>query len=71
MHGISLNCDNSLDPYATIVACGIADAGVTTLTNVSGRHLGVSDVVDELETRLAHYLARLAPAARVAAEVSA
>jgi lipoyl(octanoyl) transferase len=30
MHGFALNCDNSLAAYDAIVACGIADAGVTT-----------------------------------------
>src|SRR5689334_14979262 len=32
MHGFALNCDNSLEPYDAIVACGITDAGVTTLS---------------------------------------
>lgn len=36
MHGFSLNCDNSLDAYRHIVACGIRDAGVTTLSLESG-----------------------------------
>jgi lipoyl(octanoyl) transferase len=67
MHGISLNCDNSLDPYATIVACGIADAGVTTLSRAAGRTISVSDVVDVLEERLDAYLATLPGAPRFAA----
>ncbi|MCU1529588.1 MAG: Octanoyltransferase [Frondihabitans sp.] len=60
MHGISLNCDNSLEPYGTIVACGIADAGVTTLTHASGRAVSPTDVVDSLEERLVAYLDTLA-----------
>jgi lipoyl(octanoyl) transferase len=56
MHGISLNCDNSLEPYDTIVACGIADAGVTTLSRASGRPISPTDVVDLLEERLVAYL---------------
>ncbi len=59
MHGISLNCDNSLDPYATIVACGIADAGVTTLSRAAGRTISVLDVADALEERLDAYLETL------------
>ena len=35
MHGFALNCSNSLEPYAKIVACGIRDAGVTTITRSS------------------------------------
>jgi lipoyl(octanoyl) transferase len=42
-HGIALNCDNALDAYAAIVPCGIADAGVTTLSWVAGRPVTVDD----------------------------
>lgn len=37
MHGLALNCCNSLEAYEQIVACGIADAGVTTVSTVLGR----------------------------------
>lgn len=46
MHGFSLNCSNSLDPYARIVACGIRDAGATTLSVETGRIITPSDVID-------------------------
>lgn len=59
MHGVSLNCDNSLEPYSTIVACGIADAGVTTLSAAAGRPISVTDAVVILEARLDAYLASL------------
>jgi lipoyl(octanoyl) transferase len=36
MHGFALNCNNSLQPYDTIVACGIADAKTTTLQKLTG-----------------------------------
>jgi lipoyl(octanoyl) transferase len=36
MHGFALNCSNSLDAYAHIVACGIRDAGVTTISRETG-----------------------------------
>ncbi len=42
-HGIALNCDNALDAYAAIVPCGIADAGVTTLSRAAGRTVTVDD----------------------------
>ena len=37
MHGFALNCSNSLAAYDQIVACGIRDAGVTTISRVLGR----------------------------------
>jgi lipoyl(octanoyl) transferase len=45
MHGFSLNCDNSLDAYASIVACGIRDAGVTTMSSLTGTQITISDVL--------------------------
>ena len=44
LHGFSLNCDCDLSAYAAIVPCGIADAGVTSLSAELGRHVGVEDV---------------------------
>ncbi|HWD62115.1 MAG TPA: lipoyl(octanoyl) transferase LipB [Humibacter sp.] len=37
MHGFALNCSNDLAPYDRIVACGIRDAGVTTISRELGR----------------------------------
>jgi lipoyl(octanoyl) transferase len=39
MHGFALNCDNSLQPYDTIVACGISDARTTTLEILTGKKI--------------------------------
>jgi len=39
MHGFALNCNNSLQPYETIIACGIRDATVSTLTELLGREI--------------------------------
>ena len=39
MHGFALNCNNSLDPYDTIIACGIRDAKTTTLSILAGREI--------------------------------
>jgi lipoyl(octanoyl) transferase len=44
MHGFALNCSNDLAPYDRIVACGIRDAGVTTLSALTGRTISPSDV---------------------------
>ena len=39
MHGFALNCNNSLQPYETIIACGIRDATVSTLSLLLGREI--------------------------------
>lgn len=52
MHGFAINCDNSLDPYHMIVPCGIADAGVTTLSAEVGRTITVLDVVPHIESAI-------------------
>ena len=37
MHGFALNCSNGFEAYDAIVACGIRDAGVTSISRVLGR----------------------------------
>ena len=44
MHGFALNCSNDLAPYDRIVACGIRDAGVTTISRELGRTVTPQDV---------------------------
>lgn len=39
MHGFALNCNNSLQPYETIIACGIRDATVSTISSLIGREI--------------------------------
>ena len=34
-HGFSLNINNSLNPFKSIVPCGISDRGVTNLKQIS------------------------------------
>jgi lipoyl(octanoyl) transferase len=52
MHGFALNCDNSLAAYDAIVACGIPDAGVTTLTQELGRQVTVEEILPLLDRHL-------------------
>jgi len=56
MHGFALNCDNALEPYDKIVPCGIADAGVTTMSRVLGRQISTEDTIGPLTT---HFRAHL------------
>ena len=51
-HGFALNCDNSLAAYDAIVACGITDASVTTLSKELGRAVPVDEVLPLLEKHL-------------------
>ena len=52
MHGFALNCDNDLAAYDAIVACGIRDATVTTLSAELRRRVAVAEVLPLLEDRL-------------------
>lgn len=52
MHGFAINCSNSLEPYSKIIACGIRDAGVTTISAELGREVTPRDVAAQLEHRM-------------------
>lgn len=49
MHGFALNCSNSFDAYRTIVACGLADAGVTSVSRELGRTVTPAEVIPLIE----------------------
>lgn len=57
MHGFALNCDVDLGWYDRFVPCGIADAGVTSLSRELGRDVTVAEVLPVVQRRLTEYLA--------------
>jgi len=57
MHGLALNCDNTMAGFDAIVPCGIADAAVTTLTAELGRPVTVEEARPLVEQHLRELLA--------------
>jgi lipoyl(octanoyl) transferase len=57
MHGFALNCDVDLSWYDRFVPCGIADAGVTSLSAELGRDVTVHDVLPNVRRHLTDLLA--------------
>jgi len=60
MHGFALNCDNALAGFRGIVPCGIADAGVTTLSELIGADISPVDVAGSV---VSHFQAEYAEVA--------
>ena len=53
MHGFALNCDTDLSWFDGIVACGLPEHGVTSLTRTLGRDVTVEEVRPLLARNLA------------------
>jgi lipoyl(octanoyl) transferase len=56
MHGFALNCSNAFDAYEHIVACGIVDAGVTSISRELGRVVTPTDIVPLISEQLTRAL---------------
>ncbi len=52
MHGFAVNADPDLHAYDSIIACGLRDAGVSSLTRELGRPVGVPALTSLVEVRL-------------------
>ena len=61
MHGFALNCDADLSWQDNIVACGIPDAAVGSISREAGRTVTVQDVLPYAEKHLADVLGQVRP----------
>ena len=52
MHGFALNCSNSLEPYDTIIACGIKDASSSTISALTGKLVTPTMAAERVKVRL-------------------
>ena len=53
LHGFALNCDTDLSWYDAIVPCGLAEEGVTSLSELAGRRVPVDELAPIVARRFA------------------
>jgi lipoyl(octanoyl) transferase len=53
LHGLALNCDTDLAWFAGIIACGLPEHGVTSLSRLLGRDVTVDEMRPHLRDALA------------------
>jgi lipoyl(octanoyl) transferase len=53
LHGFALNCDTDLSWFRGIVACGLPDHGVTSLSELARTDVSVDEMRPRIERRLA------------------
>lgn len=70
MHGIAINCSNDLEPFRSIIPCGIFDAGVTTISRELGRTVTPAEVQALVVEELIAREAALCDVTEVAAETA-
>ena len=56
MHGLAVNCNNTLEYFGHIIACGINDADVTTLSLETGRDITPDAITPTLVDALSRAL---------------
>jgi len=60
MHGFALNCNNSLQAYERFVACGIRDAGVSTISQLTGMNVTAEMAAERVKLHLTEITKRVA-----------
>jgi lipoyl(octanoyl) transferase len=58
LHGFALNCTTDLSWFDAIVPCGLADRGVTTLSELSRREITVEEALPTVARRFEEVFAR-------------
>ena len=60
-HGFAMNVHTDLSHFDTIVPCGIADRGVTSLSRLLGRHVPLDEVKPQVVAAFRHEFGAAAP----------